>query len=201
MNRNREDERFEDERPEEETLEREEAAEAPETAEEAAPPDKKGKKALAAAKEALAESIRECETLKKKLSETEDRHLRLAAEYDNYRRRTQSERAGAYAEGTAAALEKLLPILDNLDRAASADGEESVKAGLAMIKKASEEAFAALGLESYGEVGEEFDPNLHNAILHTEDEALGENAIAAVHQRGYRIGEKILRYAMVTVAN
>lgn len=134
-------------------------------------------------------------------AEAADKHLRLAAEYDNFRRRATAEKAAAYTDGLEGALEKLLPILDNLERAAMYREADKVAEGLALIAKSAADALTALSVETFGEVGDEFDPNLHNAVMHVEDEALGEGVVSAVHQKGYKKGDRILRYAMVTVAN
>lgn len=183
-----------------------ECNETPEVTEEEIAPEVKGdpkkavrellevKRRLAAAEEALAAA-------EAREAELSDKHLRLAAEYENFRRRTAAERTAAYTDGLEGALEKLLPILDNLERAALYQDGQKVAEGLAIIKKSADEALAALGVETFGEAGEEFDPNLHNAIGHTENDELGENVIAEVYQKGYKKGDRILRYAMVTVAN
>ena len=134
-------------------------------------------------------------------AEAADKHLRLAAEYDNFRRRATAEKAAAYTDGLEGALEKLLPILDNLERAAMYREADKVAEGLALIAKSAADALLALSVETFGEVGDAFDPNLHNAVMHVEDEALGEGVVSAVHQKGYKKGDRILRYAMVTVAN
>ena len=136
-----------------------------------------------------------------KLAELSDKHLRLAAEYENFRRRAAAEKTAAYTDGLEGALEKLLPIVDNLERAALYQDGQKVAEGLAIIMKSASDALASLGVEVFGEAGESFDPNLHNAIGHVEDEARGENEIAEVYQKGYKKGDRILRYAMVTVAN
>ena len=134
-------------------------------------------------------------------AEAADKHLRLAAEYDHFRRRATAERSAAYTDGLEGALEKLLPIFDNLERAALYNEADKVAEGLVLIAKSASEALAALSVETFGEVGDAFDPNLHNAVMHVEDDSLGEGVISAVHQKGYKKGERILRYAMVTVAN
>lgn len=171
--------------------------EAAEAAEEPAP-DKKSDRKLLRELSALEKKLGEAEKEKEELA---DKHLRLAAEYDNFRRRAAAERTAAYTDGLEGALEKLLPILDNLERAALYRDAERVAEGLAITARAAAEAFAALGVEEFGAVGETFDPNLHNAVMHVEDEEKGEGEIAEVHQKGYKKGERILRYAMVTVAN
>ena len=134
-------------------------------------------------------------------AEASDKHLRLAAEYDNFRRRAAAEKAAAYTDGLEGALEKLLPIFDNLERAAMYHEADKVAEGLVLIAKSATDALAALSVETFGEVGDAFDPNLHNAVMHIEDESLGEGIVSAVHQKGYKKGDRILRYAMVTVAN
>ena len=143
----------------------------------------------------------EVTALEAAIAELNDKHLRLAAEYDNFRRRAAAERQAAYTDGLEGALTKLLPVLDNLERAAMYREADKVAEGLALIATAADEAIASLGVEKFGEVGETFDPALHNAVMHVEDEEHGEGEITAVHQKGYRKGERILRYAMVTVAN
>ena len=153
-------------------------------------------------------AAKEIAELKKALSDAEaaaqeaaDKHLRLAAEYDNFRRRAAAEKAAAYTDGLEGALEKLLPIFDNLERAAMYHEADKVAEGLVLIAKSLADALTALSVETFGEVGDAFDPNLHNAVMHVEDESLGESVISAVHQKGYKKGDRILRYAMVTVAN
>ncbi len=150
-------------------------------------------------------ALKECEerlaAAEAELAALSDKYLRLAAEYDNFRRRAAAEKTAAYTDGLEGALEKLLPILDNLERAALYREAERVSEGLAMTARSAAEAFAALGVEEFGEAGEDFDPNLHNAVLHVEDDTLGESVITEVHQKGYKKGDRILRYAMVTVAN
>ena len=135
------------------------------------------------------------------IKEKDDAHLRMAAEYENFRRRSREERESVYAGAVADTVGELLPIIDNLERAANYDDGEKVKEGLQLTLKTVSGVFAKLGVEAVGEVGDTFDPALHNAIMHVEDDEHGEGEITAVHQKGYRKGERILRYAMVTVAN
>ena len=139
--------------------------------------------------------------LEEELREQNDKHLRMAAEYDNFRRRAREEKTQVYNDALADAVSGLLPILDNLERAALYEDGEKVKAGLEMTAKSASSALGALGVEIYGEVGEVFDPNIHNAVMHIEDESLGEGVIVEVFQRGYRKGNKIIRFAMVKTAN
>ena len=162
---------------------------------------KKAARELLETQKKLAEAEERLATAEAAAQETADKHLRLAAEYDNVRRRAAAEKAAAYTDGLEGALEKLLPILDNLERAAMYREADKVAEGLALIAKSAADALAALSVETFGEVGDEFDPNLHNAVMHVEDESLGEGVVSAVHQKGYKKGDRILRYAMVTVAN
>ena len=131
-----------------------------------------------------------------------DAHLRLAAEYDNYRKRTAKEKEASYSLGKADAVAKLLPVYDNLERALLQPTEDAAyKKGVEMTMNELVKIFTALGVEIFGQVGEEFDPNIHNAVMHIENEELGDNTIAAVFQKGFKIGDKVVRFAMVQVAN
>ena len=131
-----------------------------------------------------------------------DSYLRLAADYDNYRKRTLKEKEQSYGNGKADAVEKLLPVYDNLERALNQETQdEAFKKGVEMTMTQLVGIFAGLGVEIFGNVGDTFDPNIHNAVMHTEDENLGENVISQVFQKGFKIGEKIVRFAMVQVAN
>ena len=131
-----------------------------------------------------------------------DSHLRLAAEFDNFRKRTLKEKESSYANGKADAVEKLLPVYDNLERALNQPTEDAAyKKGVEMTMTELVKILTNLGVEIFGEVGESFDPNMHNAVMHTEDDAFGENTISMVFQKGFKIGEKIVRFAMVQVAN
>ena len=131
-----------------------------------------------------------------------DQFLRLAAEFDNYRKRTLKEKEASYGNGKADAVAKLLPVYDNLERALNQPTEDAnFKKGVEMTMTQLVSIFTGLGVEIFGEVGDNFDPELHNAVMHTESEELGENTIAAVFQKGFKIGEKVVRFAMVQVAN
>ena len=151
----------------------------------------------------------ECETdltariaeLEAQIRERDDKYLRMAAEYDNFRRRSREEREALYTAAAADTVKELLPIIDNLERAAQFDDGEKVKEGVIMIAKATGEVMTKLGVESFGAPGETFDPNIHNAVLHVEDEAYGEGEIVEVFQKGYRKGKTIIRFAMVKSAN
>ena len=131
-----------------------------------------------------------------------DAHLRVAAEFDNFRKRTIKEKEASYGNGKADAVEKLLPVYDNLERALNQPTEdEAFKKGVEMTMTQLVGIFSGLGVEIFGNVGESFDPNFHNAVMHTEDENFGENTICQVFQKGFKLGEKIIRFAMVQVAN
>ena len=138
--------------------------------------------------------------LENKIKEADDKYLRMAAEYDNFRRRSREEREGVYESAVADTVGELLPIIDNLERAAMYDGEK-VKEGLIMIEKSVKDVFGKLGVEAVGAVGDKFDPNLHNAVMHAEDENLGEGEITDVFQKGYKKGKRVIRFAMVKSVN
>ena len=147
------------------------------------------------------ELIKKIEELEKLLKEKEDQHLRMAAEYENFRRRSKEEREATYTDAVADTVGEILPIIDNLERAALYDDEGKVKEGLVMIAKSVETVFEKLKVETVGKIGEAFDPNLHHAVLHAEDDSLGEGEIVEVFQKGYKKGNKIIRFAMVKTVN
>lgn len=151
----------------------------------------------------LEETKKKLEAEIKRADETNDKYLRVAAEYDNFRKRSQSERAQVYGEAVSDTLAGLLPIIDNLQYAAkySAGDAEKVAEGLNLILGKIPETLDKLGITAFGEVGDTFDPKLHNAVLHVDDDTLGEGEIMEVLQCGYKYKEKVLRYAMVKVAN
>ena len=131
-----------------------------------------------------------------------DAHLRVAAEFDNFRKRTVKEKEQSYGNGKADAVAKILPIYDNLERALKQPTEDAAYAkGVEMTMTELVKILNGLGVEIFGEIGDAFDPNLHNAVMHVDNEELGENVIAQVFQKGFKIGEKIVRFAMVQVAN
>ena len=137
-----------------------------------------------------------------KYNEEREAHLRLAADYDNYRKRTIKEKEASYGNGKADAVAKILPIYDNLERALNQPcTDEAYKKGVEMTMTELKKIFESLGVEIYGEIGEEFNPELHNAVMHIENEELPENSLAAVFQKGFKIGDKVVRFAMVQVAN
>ena len=131
-----------------------------------------------------------------------DSYLRLAADYDNFRKRTVKEKEASYGNGRADTVGKLLPVYDNLERALNHPTEDAAyKKGVEMTMNELVKIFTSLGVEVFGNVGDEFDPNLHNAVMHIDSEELGENVIAQVFQKGFKLGDKVIRFAMVQVAN
>ena len=131
-----------------------------------------------------------------------DAHLRVAAEFDNFRKRTIKEKEASYGNGKADAVAKILPIYDNLERALQQETTDAAyKKGVEMTMNELLKIFTSLGVEVFGAAGDAFDPNLHNAVMHIDDENLGENTIAQVFQKGFKAGEKVIRFAMVQVAN
>ena len=157
--------------------------------------DKKAKAEVLKLKEAL-------DAANAALEEEKKNRLYLAAEYDNFRRRSQKEKEGIYGDAITDAIKEILPLFDNLERAGQYSGDaEKVSEGLALIAKMSDEVLAKLGVERFGKAGEQFDANIHNAVMHEENDAFGENEITDVYQVGYRRGDKIIRFAMVKVAN
>ena len=155
---------------------------------------KETKRELAALREKASE-------LEKALSEEKEKYLRMFAEYDNFRRRSQKEREGIYTDAVSDVVGQILPIADNLERAGKYTEGEKVAEGLRLTMNALNECLNKLGVTAFGAPGDKFDPNLHNAIMHEEDESKGEGEIVEVFQPGYKRGDKIIRYAMVKVAN
>lgn len=144
----------------------------------------------------------ELEALQKTVAEQEDKFLRLCAEYDNFRKRTQKEKEAIYSDATAAAVSALLPVYDNLERALKQEtADEAYKKGVDMTMTGLLKALEGLGVKEIEAVGKSFDPNVHNAVMHIEDDSLGENTVAEVFQTGFMLGEKVIRFAMVKVAN
>ena len=131
-----------------------------------------------------------------------DAHLRVAAEFDNFRKRTIKEKEASYGNGKADAVAKMLPIYDNLERALNQEtADAAYKKGVELTMNELLKIFGTLGVEVFGNVGDGFDPNLHNAVMHIDSDELGENTISQVFQKGFKIGEKVVRFAMVQVAN
>lgn len=137
-----------------------------------------------------------------KLAAAEDRFLRLAAEYDNYRKRTTREKEAAWTDAKAQTVGAFLPVYDNLERALKQQTADAAYAkGVEMTMKGLQDVLTGLGVERIPAEGEVFDPNVHNAVMHVEDESAGENTVVEVFQQGFRCGEKVIRFAMVKVAN
>lgn len=152
--------------------------------------------------EETAEAVPEVNPFEEKYNAEHDAHLRLAAEFDNFRKRTAKEKEQSYTNGKCDAVEKLLPVYDNLQRALKQEtADAAFKKGVEMTMTELVKILNGLGVEIFGEEGEEFDPNLHNAVMHTDDENYGENVICQVFQQGFKLGDKIVRFAMVQVAN
>ncbi len=144
----------------------------------------------------------EINPFEEKYNQEHDAHLRLAAEYDNFRKRTAKEKELSYTNGKSDAVEKLLPVYDNLERALNQPCEDAAyKKGVEMTMAELVKILNSLGVEIFGEAGEAFDPNLHNAVMHTENPEFSENTVSQVFQKGFKLGEKIVRFAMVQVAN
>lgn len=138
----------------------------------------------------------------KKYNDVNEKYLRTLAEYDNYRKRTIKEKESIYPEAKAVVVEKFLPVLDNFQRAIeSAENKDAFYEGVVMLKKQMDDVLATLGVEEIKAVGEEFNPEVHNAVMHVEDEEAGENIIVEEFQRGYKIGDRVIRHSMVKVAN
>ena len=148
------------------------------------------------------EEVVETNPWEEKYNAERDAHLRVAAEFDNFRKRTVKEKEASYGNGKADAVAKMLPVYDNLERALNQETSDAAyKKGVEMTMNELVKIFTSLGVEIFGNVGDEFDPNLHNAVMHIDSEELGENTIAQVFQKGFKIGEKVVRFAMVQVAN
>ncbi|MGI6743319.1 MAG: nucleotide exchange factor GrpE [Eubacteriales bacterium] len=147
----------------------------------------------------------ENDKLKKQINDLSDRYLRALAEYDNYRKRSSKEKDGAYADAYTDVLKQILPVIDNLERAAAFTGnapeDDNIAKGVAMTLKSFEDALKKLGVEEIEALGQPFDPVFHNAVMHIEDENLGKNVVAEVLLKGYKKGDRVIRYSMVKVAN
>ena len=154
-------------------------------------------------KKKRSEKKSEVEVLKSEIAALKDTHLRTLAEYDNFRKRSQREKEATYADAKANTLKMLLPVLDNFDRAADnkTDDIEVYRKGIEMTLTQLGEILKNLEVESFGEVGDEFDPNIHSAVMTVENPDLPENSVAGVFEKGYKMGDRILRFATVQVAN
>ena len=172
----------------------------PETGEPVRQPEPAQEPAKEPAKEEKQPS--ELDSVKQQLAKEHDGYLRLAAEYDNFRKRTTKEKEQSYGNGKADAVTKMLPIYDNLERALNQPTEDAAyKKGVELTMTELLKILNGLGVEVFGEVGDTFDPNLHNAVMHLDSEEHDENVITQVFQKGFKMGDKIVRFAMVQVAN
>lgn len=141
--------------------------------------------------------------LEDEVAQWKDKYMRLAAEYDNYRKRTANEKLSIYDDATAKAVTELLPVADSMQMAMAnlKDADPEILKGIELVSNQLAKSFEKLKVEAYGEIGDTFDPNLHNAISKIESDELGENTLAQIFQKGYKKGDKIIRHAMVQVAN
>ena len=169
--------------------------------EEAEAPEKENKKKTRKLEAQIDELSKQLEQAATELAAANDKYLRLAAEYDNFRKRSAKEREGVYGDAYADALCALLPIFDNLERAVKYSDGDSLQQGVALTLKGLTSTLEKLGITEIEAEGKPFDPNFHNAVMHVEDDSLGEGVVAEVLQKGYCKGERVLRYAMVKVAN
>ncbi len=142
------------------------------------------------------------ETAEKLIQAEKEKYLRLCAEYDNFRKRSQKERDGLYADIKADTLLKFLPVYDNLERAlATPTADEAYRKGVEMTMVQFDQTLEKLGITEIEALGRPFDPNVHNAVMHVEDESFGENEVVEVFQKGFKLNDKVIRFAMVKVAN
>lgn len=188
--------------PVEETPETAQTAE-PSPAEESAEKKSKAKKKKEKGYTFTREQVEQMETAVKQLDSVKDQFVRLTAEYDNYRKRTTKEKDNIYQDAKADTVKEFLAVYDNLERAVAADGDDTSphRKGLEMIFAQYKEILKKLGVEEIPAKGQPFDPEKHNAVMHIDDEAYGENEVAQVFQAGFMMGDKVIRYAIVQVAN
>ncbi len=175
---------------------------AQETAQSPDPPQDAESQASEQAAETSAPEKTEEEKLQEQIEVLNDRLLRTAAEYDNFRRRSQREKDEIYPRATVAAVAQFVPVLDNFERALSTPcADEDFKKGVEMIHQSFQDALKKLGIEEFAEAGDPFNPEMHNAVMHIEDSSLDSSVIVEVFQKGYRLGDRVIRHAMVKVAN
>ena len=167
--------------------------------------DKKDKKVQKALEKQLADALKAADEAKKEKDAVNDTYLRMMAEYDNFRKRVQKEKETLFTDGLADAVEKLLPVLDNLDRAAATevttDEAKAVLDGVNKVLDQAKEIFGKMGVTEIPAKGEKFDPELHNAVMHEDDPDSDESIVSEVFMKGYKMGDKIIRYSMVKVVN
>ena len=189
----------EEDQPQE--MPKQEAPQAEETAEKTEKSGK-AKKKKEKAYSFTREQVEQMELAAKQLESVKEQFVRLNAEYDNYRKRSQKEKTDAYQNAKSDAVLAFLPVYDNLERALKqSTADEAYKKGVEMTMAGLKEVLAKQGVEEIPALGQPFDPNVHNAVMHVEDESAGENTVVEVFQTGFRSGEKIIRFAMVKVAN
>lgn len=154
-------------------------------------------------KKKISAELEKLQKLQEEFEAHKQQHLRVLAEYDNFRKRSANEKNAVYNNAVSDTVQAILPIADNIERALAQENAsaEDLRKGVEMIEAEIISVFEKLNIRATGEVGETFDPNLHNAVAHIDDEALGENVISAVYQKGYLLGDKVVRHAMVQVAN
>jgi len=196
LNKKEDNQQKQKEKPQEEKAQKAQKA----NVEEKEPAETKSEEKAENSQEDSAELLEKAQA---ELKKQKDILLRTAAEYDNYRKRTEREKTTAYADATAAAVLEFLPVADNLTRALSQKdcSIEDLRKGIEMVQKQMESALKKLGVEPMGKKGDPFDAEYHNAVSHIESDDLGENVIAEVFQSGYKLGDRIVRHAMVQVAN
>lgn len=183
-------------------IEKDSESDAVEADEKACEKENRGERKKAKKLEAELEVLRhQLEKAEERAAAAEDKYMRMIAEYDNFRKRSVKERESCYADAHADAVNAVLPVLDNLERAAMYSDAEAVAKGLELTLKSFSETFNKLGICEIESLGKTFDPNVHNAVMHVEDDAYGENEIVEVLQKGYVKGDRVIRYAMVKVAN
>ncbi len=167
--------------------------------------EKKPEKKKAEKKQKADKKSAEIDKLKEEIAAEKEKYIRLYAEYENYRKRTSAEKLQIYDDATARAIKEILPMADSVTQALTQfegkDVPEEFRKGIELIAQQLKTSFEKLKVEPFCEIGDTFDPELHNAVSMTEDENLPENSVAAVYQKGYRVGDKIIRHAMVVVAN
>ena len=185
-----------------ETPEKEPQAAAAEEEEKELPPEDKKEEAKAETFTVTREQMEKMEGLAKLVADVNDKYLRLAAEYDNYRKRTAKEKESIYGDAKADTIKPLLAVYDNLERGIAQYDEADVhRQGLELILRQFTKTLTKLGVTEIEAQGQPFDPEKHNAVMHVEDESAGENTVVEVFQKGFMIGDKVLRFAMVKVAN
>ena len=191
----------EQEKPQEAAAEQEVTSEAEQEEAQGTPASPKEEKKEKRKK--ISADLEKLQKLQEEFEAHKQQHLRVLAEYDNFRKRSMNEKNAVYNNAVSDTVQALLPIADNIERALELENAsaEDMRKGVEMIEAQIQSAFEKLGIRATGEVGETFDPNLHNAVAHIDDDSLGENVIAAVYQKGYLLGDKVVRHAMVQVAN